>query len=106
MSQRLTHPQYYARFALAAALLIALSLLIGVAGYHYMEELPWIDALENASMILGGMGPVDVMKTYGGKLFASVYALYSCFVAIGVAGVLLMPLFHLTLKRFHSDPEE
>jgi hypothetical protein len=41
-----------------------------MAGYHHLEDLPWIDAFLNAAMILGGMGPVATIQTDGGKLFA------------------------------------
>jgi hypothetical protein len=86
-----------------AALVSCLSLLAGVEGYHYFEHLSWIDALLNASMILGGMGPVDPVKTVGGKLFASVYALYSGLVIIGLTGLLLAPVFHRILHAFHES---
>ena len=75
---------------------------MGVAGYHYFEHLPWIDALLNASMILGGMGPVDPVKSVAGKLFASFYALYSGLVLIGLMGLLLAPVFHRILHSFHE----
>ena len=89
--------------AMVAALVVVISLFIGVAGYHFLENLPWIDSLLNASMILGGMGPVDQMKTFGGKLFASFYALYSGLVLIGLMGLLLAPVFHRILHTFHEN---
>ncbi len=89
------------RWSAAAAILILGSLLVGVCGYHFIEGLPWIDALLNASMLLGGMGPVDPLKTTGGKLFASFYALYSGLVIIGVAGLLLAPVIHRFFHAFH-----
>jgi hypothetical protein len=85
-----------------AGLVVAVSLAIGVAGYHVFEHLPWIDSLLNASMILGGMGPVDPMKSVAGKLFASFYALYSGLVLIGLMGLLLAPVFHRILHSFHE----
>jgi hypothetical protein len=88
---------------LIALLVMCLSLFLGVAGYHYLENLPWVDSLLNASMILGGMGPVDPMKTTGGKLFASFYALYSGLVLIGLMGLLLAPVFHRVLHSFHEE---
>ncbi|QOJ05020.1 MAG: hypothetical protein HRU71_13975 [Planctomycetia bacterium] len=88
--------------ALAAGI-VFVSLGIGVVGYHYFERLPWIDALLNASMILGGMGPVDQLKTTGGKLFASAYALFSGVVFLTVSAVLFGPVVHRLLHRFHLD---
>lgn len=91
-------------FAKAMLFMLA-SLLLGVVGYHYTEGLAWIDALLNASMILGGMGPVDVLHTPEAKIFASFYALYSCFMVLGLISILMGPVMHQALKRFHSDPE-
>jgi len=81
------------------------SLLLGMAGYHFIEGLPWVDSMLNASMLLGGMGPVDVMHTTAGKIFASLYALYSGIVFLVVAGVLFAPAFHRMLHHFHLDLE-
>lgn len=72
-----------------------------MAGYHLLEKLNWIDAFLNASMILGGMGPVDVPHSYGGKLFAGCYALYCGLIVILIAGVLLAPMAHRLLHKFH-----
>jgi hypothetical protein len=86
----------------ALAVLLA-SLGIGVVGYRALENLPWIDALVNASMLLGGMGPVDQLHTVGGKLFASFYALYSGVVFLVAAGLIVTPLFHRFLHHFHIE---
>ena len=81
----------------------ALALLAGIAGYHYIAHFPWIDSLLNASMILGGMGPVGDLKNDAGKVFASIYALFSGLVFIGVLGMLLAPFVHRLMHRFHID---
>jgi hypothetical protein len=85
-----------------AALIVVASLFIGASGYHVTENLPWLDSVLNASMILGGMGPVDTIKTDGGKIFASLYALYSGLVLIGMIGFLLAPVFHRMIHSFHQ----
>jgi hypothetical protein len=90
-----------ARWTAVAGAIILGSLVVGVYGYHHFEGLAWIDSLLNASMILGGMGPVDTLKTEGGKLFASFYALYSGLALISVAGLLLAPVAHRLLHKFH-----
>ena|SRR5258705_2952685 len=90
-----------ARHLAAALALVALSLCIGMAGYHYLEQLPWLDAFLDASMILGGMGPVRPPETPGGKLFAGLYALYSGLVFLVTAGVLLAPVLHRAMHKFH-----
>ena len=92
-----------ARWSEAAGAILVGSLALGTCGYHLLEGLPWVDALLNASMILGGMGPVDPIRTTAGKLFASFYALYSGLAIISIAGLLLAPLVHRFLHKFHIE---
>jgi hypothetical protein len=94
-----------ARHGGIAAATLAVSLLIGMAGYHTFEGLPWIDGFLNSAMLLGGMGPVDPLKTEAGKLFAGFYALYAGLVFITVASLLGAPLFHRLLHRFHWEEQ-
>jgi hypothetical protein len=89
-----------------ASVLIGVSLAAGMAGYHYLEDLPWIDAFANAAMILSGMGPLAPITTLGGKLFAGLYALYSGLVVIVAAGLLLAPILHRMLHRFHINADD
>jgi hypothetical protein len=91
------------RFVLIALAIDAGSLFIGVIGYHALEGLSWIDSLLNAAMILGGMGPVSELHTIPGKLFASFYAIYSGVIFLVVAGVLLAPVIHRFMHRFHLE---
>jgi hypothetical protein len=90
---------------LVAAAILGASLGLGVVGYMILADLSPIDAFLNASMILGGMGPVDQLHSDAAKLFAGLYALFSGFVLLGVAGVILTPVFHRLLHRFHLDPD-
>src|ERR1041384_4998389 len=83
--------------------IIGFSLGLGVVGYHYCEGLSWLDALLNASMILAGMGPVNELHTVKGKLFASFYALFSGVVFISSVAVLLAPVVHRFLHKFHFE---
>jgi hypothetical protein len=85
--------------------IVTFSLGIGIFGYWYFEDMSFLDALLNASMILGGMGPVAQLRSSGGKIFASAYALFASFVFIAVAGIILAPLLHRLLHRFHIDDE-
>ncbi|MGE5123382.1 MAG: hypothetical protein ACM3H7_02620 [Acidobacteriaceae bacterium] len=93
-------------FLLAAVGMIIGSLVLGMLGYHFLEKLSWIDALVNAAMLLGGMGPVNELHTNAGKLFASFYALYSGIVFLVSVGVILAPLYHRFLHRFHLEMDE
>ncbi len=85
---------------------MVVALGIGVLGYHQLGGLPWVDSLLNASMILGGMGPVDPMKTDGAKVFASLYALFSGVVFIGAMAILLAPVVHRALHIFNLDEKD
>ena len=87
-------------FAVAIAVLL-LSLMLGMAGYEYYEQLSWQSAFLNAAMLLGGMGPVDAPSTDGGKLFAGLYALYAGLVFLIVAGLILAPVIHRIMHKFH-----
>lgn len=101
--------QFYKRlfvfFAFSVGVLI-LALLIGISGYHFIAGFGWIDATLNASMILTGMGPVDKLPTDTAKLFASAYALFSGLVFITMIGVVLAPVMHRILHKFHIDDED
>jgi hypothetical protein len=102
----ITPHQFIIRLAhsgIIAFALIAVSLFIGMVGYHILEGLSWIDAFLDASMLLGGMGPVNTPVTFGGKLFAGLYALYCGLAVILVASVILAPVAHRILHRFHME---
>lgn len=94
-----------AQHVLATALLVGVSLGIGVFGYATFEGLAVIDAFLNASMILGGMGPVNMPNTNAGKVFAGVYALYSGLVFLVCLAIVLTPVFHRVLHAFHMDED-
>jgi len=101
--------QFYQRMAAAVGMtlvIIVVSLAFGMTGYHFLGGLPWLDALLNSSMILTGMGPVDPMQSTGGKLFATVYALYSGVAFLSMTAVLLAPIIHRAMHTFHLDAEE
>lgn len=104
-----SNPAFYNRLAkslLSALGLIGLSLLIGMAGYHYIEGMDGVDAYLNATMILSGMGPVGALQTSAGKIFAGTYALYSGVVLIFSTGIILAPVVHRVLHQFHVDDDE
>jgi hypothetical protein len=87
----------------ATGVVLCASLAVGVMGYHFLEGMAWLDAFLNAAMILGGMGPVDALHTAAGKVFAGLYALYCGLLLVVCGGVLLVPVFHRVLHRFHAD---
>lgn len=82
------------------------TLALGMAMYHWVEGLPWADSFLNAAMLLGGMGPVDPLRTTAGKWLAGVYALMAGVVFLVLAGVMLAPVVHHVLQRFHLDADE
>ena len=85
--------------------MIGVSLGIGILGYHFINDLDWLDALLNASMILTGMGPVDEMKSDSAKWFASFYAVFSGVVFLSTVAVFLTPIVHRFLHKHHLDDE-
>lgn len=92
-----------ARHGVVVAVLVCVSLLVGMVGYVWLAGLNWVDAFLNASMLLGGMGPVDRLPTDAAKIFAGFYALYSGLVFIASAGILVAPIAHRILHRLKAD---
>jgi hypothetical protein len=104
----LSRPHFLRRLLLhvvAATGLVLGSLLIGIAGYSHYEHLAWRDAFLNAAMLLGGMGPVESPQTEGGKLFAGVYALYAGLVFLVAIAIVIAPVVHRLLHKFHWEDE-
>jgi hypothetical protein len=83
--------------------LVGGSLLLGMAGYHWIAHYAWIDAFLNTCMLLAGMGPIGTLPSDGAKLFAGVFALYAGLVFLIVTALALTPVFHWVLHRFHWD---
>jgi len=105
--QKVIAPRHFLRRMVFSVMLsagiAAVALVVGVFGYHDIAGLAWIDAIHNASMILGGMGPVAEMKSDAAKLFSSAYALFCGLVFISIVAVTLAPVLHRVLHRFHMD---
>lgn len=91
-------------FAASLAILV-FSLALGMAGYWYYEELAWRDGFLNSAMLMGGMGPVNAPQTNGGKIFAGLYALYAGLVFIVAASVVVAPVVHRLMHKFHWQDE-
>lgn len=94
--------------AVVASIIIGVSVIAGVAGYHYTEHMSWLDAFANAAMIASGMGPLAPLQTVAGKWFAGIYALYSGLVLVGASGLVLAPILHRVMHSLHvaDDDEE
>lgn len=96
----------FLKFVAFAGALVAVALGIGILGYHMIAGFSWIDSLLNASMILGGMGPMGDLPNDAAKVFASGYALFSGLMFISITGILLTPFAHRTLHAFHLDEKD
>jgi hypothetical protein len=94
------------RNVLAGSLITALALAIGMAGYHWIAGLPAVDAFLNSAMILSGMGPVDQLNSDAAKIFAGSYAIFCGLLIFAVAGLILAPVFHRVLHKFHVEDDE
>ena len=86
-----------------AFVLISISMCIGMSGYHFIEDIPWISAYQEAAMILSGMGPIISMHSDAGKIFAGTYALYSGLMFVVSIGVIIAPIVHRFYHKFHLD---
>ena len=107
LSPLLPLPAFRARLLKMASLgfsLIVASLAVGMLGYHYIAGQTWPDSYLNAAMILSGMGPIGDLKSTAAKIFAGTYALYSGLALILIAGIILSPIVHRFLHKFHLEP--
>lgn len=108
--EKLATPSVFVKRMLASVLialmLITVALTIGILGYHFIAGFDWVDSLLEASMILGGMGPINSLASSGAKLFASAYALFSGLIFIAIMGIILAPVTHRMLHRFHLDEHD
>jgi hypothetical protein len=93
----------YKRNGLVVAVILTVSLLIGMVGYHVLAPMTWVDSFVNAAMLLGGMGPVDPLKNDAVKIFAGAYAIYCGVAFIATTGLLIGPLAHHLLHKFHME---
>jgi TRAP-type C4-dicarboxylate transport system permease small subunit len=91
---------------LIALALIAAALMLGIAGYHFVAGFEWIDSLLEASMILGGMGPLKDLPNDTAKIFASAYALFSGIIFIALMGIMMSPVVHRVMHKFHIDEND
>jgi hypothetical protein len=109
-SEPLLPPKHFLLRMLRSAVLglglIALGLIVGALGYWYFEDLSGVDALLNAAMILTGMGPVNVMHTHTGKLFATAYAVFSGVAFPTTIGIMMAPAVHRFLHKLHLDEQD
>jgi hypothetical protein len=106
LAPRAVFVQRVAKMALLALAILAVALAIGILGYRLLAGMDWVDALLNASMLLGGMGPVGELHSTAAKIFASFYALFAGVVFILSIGIMVAPLVHRALHRFHLDDRD
>ncbi len=105
LSSQLYAKRIFNHFSFGFIIIIS-SLLSGIIGYHFLEGINWVDSLLNASMILGGMGPVTELKTDAGKIFASFYALFSGIVFLVTVGIIFAPIVHRFLHKLHLEKKQ
>lgn len=94
------------RFVGYAILFLTVSLSLGIIGYHYICQLSWIDSLLDACMILAGMGPVSTIPNNAGKVFASIYAVFSGVAFLTTFSILIAPILHRLLHRLHLNSDK
>lgn len=94
------------KFTFISISIFTFSLAMGIFGYHYLAHLTWVDSFLNASMILGGMGPVDILMTKEAKIFAGMYSLFSGVAFLSSMALFLTPILHRFMHKFHLDIDE
>jgi hypothetical protein len=95
-----------AKYALISLSLVVVSLVIGIVGYRILEGFSLVDSFLNAAMLMGGMGPVGVLHSDAGKVFAGIYALYCGLIELVAVGVFAAPIVHRFLHHFHLEREQ
>ena len=95
-----------AKYALISLSLVIVSLVIGMVGYHTFAGFSWVDSFLNASMLMGGMGPVNTLTSNAGKIFAGIYALYCGLIELAAIAIFAAPIFHRFLHHFHLENEQ
>jgi len=104
----LTRNRFFSRLgrnAIFALAVVVVALAVGMSGYMGFEGMGFVDGFLNAAMILSGMGPVVQLQTVGGKLFAGIYAIFSGLLIFAVAGLMLAPVYHRMIHRFHLEED-
>jgi hypothetical protein len=87
------------RYAGFSVLLIVACLLIGTTGYHFLNELSWLDAMVNAAMILSGMGQLSPLSGSASKWFATFYSIFSGVAFPTIVALFLTPVVHRLLHK-------
>lgn len=98
--------RHLARNLFIGLLSIVVALFIGMMGYHWFEQMSWVDAFVNAAMILSGMGPLGELHTVSGKIFAGFYALFSGLMFIFILGIIFAPVVHRFFLKLHLDAQK
>ncbi len=105
----LPRKSYYRRLTftgIIAVLLIAAWTVIGMIGYHFLDNLGWTDAFLNSAMIVGGMGPINPLNSTASKIFAGFFAIFSGVLILSAFAIIAAPIFHRFLHKFHLEAEE
>ncbi len=94
------------KFSLISVGIFIFALGIGIAGYMGYGHMNLIDAFYNASMILGGMGPPDPIINPPARIFAGMYALFCGIVFLLSMGIVITPIVHRFMHKFHVDTKD
>ena len=86
-----------------ALVLVAVTLAVGMIGYHELEDITWLDSFHQSALLLSGMGPVVEMSSVAGKVFDGIYALFCGIILLAATGLLFAPVLHRILHRFHIE---
>jgi hypothetical protein len=93
------------RNLLVALVMLGGWLVLGMLIYRFtLGAMDWPTAFESAAMIAAGMGPLGGHEAGAtASALAGLYALGSLFVGFIVPSLVLAPVFHRVLHRFHIE---
>jgi hypothetical protein len=97
---------FLSRFRRGAAYgigLVVVTLVVGMVGYRVLEHMSWLDAFHQSALLLSGVGSTVDVKSTAGKVFDSVYALFCGVILLAATGLMLTPVLHRLLHRFHLE---
>lgn len=86
--------------------LITISLLIGICGFIYFEGFTLSESFLHSSIMLSGLGLIEKPSTQNGHIFVGIYGLYSGLIFIASFGIMMSPVIHRIIHKFHWSGKE
>ena len=88
---------------LAALILVVITLVAGIAGHVYFDNMEAGTAFVASVTLTSGLGLSILPETTSGRLFTSFYGIFSGYVYIATSTIVIAPILHRILHKFHLD---